>query len=105
MEVFGLSLKIGSISMTELTQAMKAYYLTVEGFLTSDLLLLNLRCMAGHIMREHDIYNIEEILEWKNTEMCADTLMNGHWEKLIGKVEGLLYATDNPDNYYMYSCY
>ena len=25
--------------------------------------------------------------------------MNGHWEELFGKVEELLYATDDPDNY------
>ena len=27
--------------------------------------------------------------------------MNGHWEELFGKVEKLLHATDDPDNYYM----
>jgi len=31
--------------------------------------------------------------------------MNGYWEELIGKVEELLYATDNPDNYHMYIQY
>jgi len=43
--------------MTELVQATNIYYSTVEGFLTRDPLLLNLRCMAGHIMRErHMVY-------------------------------------------------
>ena len=27
--------------------------------------------------------------------------MNGHWEELIGKVEELLHATDDPDNYHV----
>ena len=27
--------------------------------------------------------------------------MNGHWEELFGKVEELLHATDDPDNYHM----
>ena len=56
---------------------MKVYYLTVEGFVTSDLLLLNLRCVAGYIMREHDIYNIS-FLSTKNGKICVDSLMNGH---------------------------
>ena len=42
--------------MAELIQAMKVYYLTVERFLTSNPLLLNLRCMVGYIVREHGIY-------------------------------------------------
>ena len=87
--------------MAELVQATKAYYLTVEGFLTSDPLLLNLRRVAGHIMREHDMYDIGGILRRENGQVCADTLMNGHWEELIGKVEELLHATDDPDNYHV----
>ena len=42
--------------MAELIQAMKVYYSTVERPLTSDPLLLNLRCMVGHIVREHGMY-------------------------------------------------
>jgi len=34
--------------------------------------------------------------------MCGDSLMNGHWEELIGKVKELLHATDDPDNYRMH---
>jgi len=26
--------------------------------------------------------------------------MNGHWEELFGKMEELLYATDDPHNYH-----
>ena len=37
----------------------------------------------------------------KNVEACGDILMNGHWEELIGKVEELLHATDDPDYYRM----
>jgi len=48
-------------------------------------------------MKKHDIC----ILLLKNSEVCADTLMNGHWEELFGKVEELLHATDDPDNYHM----
>ena len=44
------------MSMAELIQAMKAYYSTVEGSLTSDPLLLNLRCMIGYIVREYGMY-------------------------------------------------
>ena len=57
LNAFGWFLKIDSTSMAELIQATKVYYSTVEVFLTSDLLLLNLRRMAGHITRERDIYN------------------------------------------------
>ena len=57
LNAFGWSLEIDLMLMAELVQAMKAYYLTVEGFLTSDPLLLNLRRVAGHITRERDIYN------------------------------------------------
>ena len=31
---------------------------------------------------------------------CANTLMNGHWEELFGKVEELLHATNHPGNNY-----
>jgi len=89
--------------MTELVQATKAYYSTVEGFFTSNPLLLNLRRMAGHIERERGVYDIGYILQ-KNIEACGDSLMNGHWEweELFGKVEELLHATDDPDNYRMH---
>jgi len=43
-------------SMAELIQATKVYYSTVEEFVTSDPLLLNLRRVAGHITRESDMY-------------------------------------------------
>ena len=42
-------------SMAELIQATKVYYSTVEGFITGDPLLLNLRRVAGHIARERGI--------------------------------------------------
>ena len=74
--------------------------------LTSDLLPSNLRRVAGHI-RKHDIYDFNggfDLYE-KNTGTCRDTLMNGHWEELIGKVEKLLHATDHPDNYHMHIQY
>ena len=87
--------------MAERIQATKAYYSTVEGFVTSDPLLLNLRRVVGHIMRERDICDIGSVLERKNGKACVDTLMNGHWEELFGKVEELLHATDDPDNYHM----
>jgi len=48
-------------------------------------------------MKKHDIF----ILFLKNLEVCADTLINSHWKELFGKVEELLHATDNPDNYYI----
>jgi len=96
LRAFESSLEIGSTSVAECIKATKAYYSTVEGFVTSDPLLLNLRRVAGHIMREHDI---EGVLERKNGEACVDGLMNGHWEELFGKVEELLHATDDPDNY------
>ena len=79
----------------------KRYYSTVEGFLTSDPLLSNLRRVAGHIMRERGMYNFDGGgVFGKNREACGDSLMNGHWEELIGKVEELLHATDHPDNNY-----
>ena len=58
--------------------------------------------MAGHIMREHDIYDFNNRfnLYKRNTGMCGDTLMNSHWEELIGKVEEFLHATDHPENNY-----
>ena len=98
LDAFGWSLDRGSTSMSELVQATKAYYSTVEGFVTGDPLPLNLRRMAGHIERERDMY---VFLDWKNVEACADGLMNGHWEELIGKVEELFDATDHPHNYRM----
>ena len=100
LNAFGSSLEIDSTSMAEVIQATKAYYSTVEGFVTSDPLLLNLRLVAGHIKREYNIYNIGGVLGRKNVEACVDILMNGHWEELIGKVEELLHATHDPDNNY-----
>jgi len=49
--------------------------------LTSNSLLLNLRCMAGHIMRERNIYDFNSGFDLykKNMGTCGDTLMNGHW--------------------------
>jgi len=90
--------------VAELIEATKVYYSTVEGFVTSDPLLLNLRRMAGHIERERNMYVFAggRVLDWRNRETCGDTLMNGHWEELFGKVEELLHATDNPDNYQMH---
>jgi len=46
-------------------------------------------------------FGVGSVLGRKNRETCVDTLMNGHWEELIGKVEELLHATDDPDNYHM----
>ena len=71
--------------------------------LTSDLLLSNLRYVAGHIIRERDIYDFNGgfNLYEKNTGTCGDSLMNGHWEELFGKLEKLLHATDDPHNYRM----
>jgi len=98
---FESSLEIDSTSMAEFVQATKAYYLTVEGFVTSDPLLLNLGRMARHIARELDMY-IGDVLSTKNGKACGDTLMNGHWEEFFGKVEELFDATDDPDNYHMH---
>jgi len=97
LEAFEPSPEIDSMSIAELVQATKAYYSTVEGFVTSDPLLLNLRRVAGHIKRERGMYNIS-FLSTKNGKACGDSLMNGHWEELFGKVEELLHATDDPDN-------
>jgi len=101
LEAFRLSLEMDSTSIAELIQATKVYYSTVEGFVSSDPLLLNLRRVAGHIERELGMYVFRgrNDLGWKNGEACADTLMNGHWEELFGKVEELLHATDDPHNY------
>jgi len=58
-------------------------------------------------MRERDIYDFNggfDLYE-KNMGTCGDTLMNGHWEELIGEVEKLLHATDHPDNYRMHIQY
>jgi len=102
LRAFESSLERGSTPMAEVIQATKAYYSTVEGFVTSDPLLLNLRRVAGHIAREHDMYDIGGILRRENGQVCGDILMNGHWEELHGKVEELLHATDDPDNYCMH---
>jgi len=84
--------------MAELVQATKAYYSTVEGFVTSDPLLLNLRRVAGHITRERGVY----IISFLHMSTCVDTLMNGHWEEFFGKGEELFDATDDPDNYHVH---
>ena len=104
IEAFGSSMKIGSTLMAELIQATKLYYSTVEGFITGNPLLLNLRYMADHMKRECHMYVFsgEGLLHMENEEACGDTLMNGHWEELFGKVEGLLHATDDPDNCHMH---
>jgi len=107
-----LSSAIGLISIAELVQATEAYYSTVEGFITGDPLLL--RRVAGHIARERDMYSHiagerdmyvfrgGHDLDWENVKACGDSLMNGHWEELIVKVEELLHATHDPDNYRMH---
>ena len=102
LDAFRSSLERGSTSMAECIQATKAYYSTVEGFVTSDPLLLNLRRVVGHIMREFDMYDIGGILRRETGQVCGDILMNGHWEELFGKLEELLHATDDPDNYRMH---
>jgi len=58
--------------------------------------------VAGHITRDYDIYNFNSKFDLykKNTGTYGDTLMNGHWEELIGKVEELFHTTDYPDNNY-----
>ena len=82
LSAFGSSMtgRSGWTSMNELTQATKAYYSTVERFPTSDPLLSNLRCVAGHIERERSMYvfRSRDILREKNVEACGATLMNGH---------------------------
>ena len=83
--------------MAELIQATTVYYSTVEGFLTSDPLLSNLRRVAGHIKRELSI-SVGGVL---HADTCANTLMNGHWEEFYGEVKELLHATDDPDNYHV----
>ena len=50
LEAFGSCLEIDL--RAEFIQATKAYYSTVEGFVTGDPLLLSLRRVAGHITRE-----------------------------------------------------
>jgi len=103
LRAFRSPLGMDSTSTAELVQATKAYYSTVEGFITSDPLLLNLRRVAGHIMRERGMYDFSGgyILREKNGKACGDSLMNGHWEEFFGKVEELLHATDHPHNYRM----
>ena len=90
-------------SIAELVQATKVYYSTVEEFLTSDPLLSNLRHMAGHIMRECNMYNSDSefILCEKNEDVCVDSLINRYWEELFGKVEELLHAAYDSYNYHM----
>ena len=101
LRAFESSLEIDSTSMAEVIQATKAYYSTVEGFVTTDPLLLNLRRVVDHIMRERGMY-IRDDLYGKNGKACGDSLMNGHWEEFFGKGEELLHATDDPDNYCMH---
>jgi len=104
LRAFGLSLDTmanNSTSIVEYIQATRVHYSTVEGFLTSDPLLLNLRRVAGHIVREHDM-NDGRVLCRKNLEACGEILMNGHWEELFNKMEELLHTTDDPDNYCMH---
>ncbi len=48
------------------------------------------------------VFGGEGFLHMENEEACGDSLMNGHWEELIGKVEELFDATDDPDNYRMH---
>ena len=100
---FQESLMRGSSAAAELVRATKAYYSTVEGFVTGDPLLLNLRRVAGHITRERGMYNLGMYnLGILHVETCGGILMNGHWEEFFGKVEELLHATDDPDNYRMH---
>ena len=56
LEAFGSPLGMDSTSIAELVQATKAYYSTVEGFITSDPPLLNLRRVADHMERERHMY-------------------------------------------------
>ena len=57
--------------------------------------------MKVYICERHVEGNHEKITWW----IATNTLMNGHWEELIGKVEELLHATDDPDNYRMHIQY
>ena len=93
------------MSIAKLVQATKVYYLTVEIFVTSDSLLLNLRCVAGYITRGCNIYVFGGRVTATNIKAHRDTLKNSYWRELIGKVEKLLYATDNLDNYCMHIQY
>ena len=90
--------------IAELIQVKKVYYLTVEEFVTSNPLLLNLRHMIDHLKRGHHMYifSSEGFLHIENEKVCKDTLMNGHWEELVGKVKKFLYATDHPDKYHVH---
>ena len=94
----GQFLSVGRIKLRNLPISASSWQ-----SLTSDLLLSNLRCVAGQIMREHNIYNFNSGFDLyeKNMGTCGKSLMNGHWEELIVKVEELLHATDDPDNYYV----
>jgi len=80
MEAFRSSLKTGLTSMAELIQAKKVYYSTIEVFVTSDSLLLNLRCIVDHMKRECHMYifGSKGFLYMENKEACGNTLMNGY---------------------------
>ena len=93
------------MSMAKLVQATKVYYLTVEIFVTSDSLLLNLRWVADHITRGCNIYVFGGRVTAINIKAHRDTLKNSYWRELIGKVKKLLYTTDNLDNYCMHIQY
>ena len=57
--------------------------------------------MCGRSHRERTWYvQLRFVLCEKNMETWAEILMNGHWEEVFGKVEELLYATDDPHNYH-----
>jgi len=106
LRAFESSLEIDSTLMAVCIQATKAYYSTIEGFVTSDPLLLNLRRVAGHITRERGMYNLGMYnLGILHVKTCGGILMNGHWKELIGKLEELFHATDDPDNYRMHIQY
>ena len=45
---------------------------------------------------------MSSVVEASLSGRMVDSLMNGHWEELFGKVEELLDAADNPDNYRMH---
>ena len=44
---------------------------------------------------------LSPLLAILTTGICENTLMNGYWEALIGKVEDFLHATNDLDNYCM----
>ena len=98
----GQFLSVGRIKLRNLPISASSWQ-----SLTSDLLPSNLRRVVGHITRERDIFDFNSGFDLykKNTGTCRDTLMNGHWEELIGKVEELLHAANHPDNYRMHIQY